>query len=432
MTSHLATSSMRTDTSDLKNRRAALLGPAYRLFYEPDPLHIVRGEGAWLWDAHGRRYLDAYNNVASIGHCNPSVVNAIAEQAAVLNTHTRYLHDLILDYAEQLLATTPQEIDRLMLTSSGSEANDLALRIAQYSTGASGVIATCTAYHGGTLAVAQFSPSLGSGNPIGDHVRLVDPPRAVEGDEARVRFGRDVEAAAEDLKQAGHGVGAIYLDSILASDGIFSQPPDAFVDAVTAVRDAGGLYIADEVQAGFGRTGEMWGFSQRGLVPDMITLGKPMGNGHPIAGLMLRSDYADGFGQSMRYFNTLAGNPVSCAAALAVLSALKQPGTLENVRVHGRALHAELESIAANASQVREVSGTGLFFGAAIVDPGTNAPDGVTAAKIVARMKADGVLVGVTGPEANVLKIRPPLIVGPDEISMISRALNSALDSLTD
>src|SRR5579862_7016317 len=235
--------------ADLVRRRAGSLGPAYRLFYA-EPLHIVRGEGVWLFDAAGTRYLDAYNNVASVGHCHPHVVQAICKQAATLATHTRYLHEGILNYAERLLATFPDVVSHLMLTCTGSEANDLALRIARAATGNTGIIVTDTAYHGVTAQVAEISPSLGPHVPRGPHVRTVPGPS----DGQHRDFATAVSAAIEDLKENGLGIAALVCDTIFSSDGVVAGPKGFLREAVDRVQAAGGLFIADEVQAGFGRT----------------------------------------------------------------------------------------------------------------------------------------------------------------------------------
>ena len=259
-------------------RRARLLGPAYRLFYET-PVHFVRGEGVWLYDADGQRYLDCYNNVASLGHCHPHVVAATARQSAIYASHTRYLNDIVLDYAEHLLATFPAELCHVMFTCTGSEANDLALRIAFAHTGGTGVIVTENAYHGVTLATASLSPSLGAGVPLGAHVRTVPAPTDA------ASFAADVQAAIADLTRHGIQPAALLVDTIFSSDGVHADPPGFLKPAAEAIRAAGGLFIADEVQPGFARTGEaMWGFQRHGLIPDMVSMGKPMGNGYPVAG----------------------------------------------------------------------------------------------------------------------------------------------------
>jgi 4-aminobutyrate aminotransferase-like enzyme len=271
-------------------RRQRLLGPAYRLFYA-NPVHVVRGEGVWLYDPEGAAYLDMYNNVASVGHCHPNVVAALSRQAAVLNTHTRYLHETILDYAGKLLGYFPQELAHVMFTCTGSEANDLALRVAKAHTGGTGVIVTQLAYHGTTAATAELSPSLGPSMPLGGHVRTVPAPDAYRGDEGDVggAFARHVREAIGDLRARGIRPAALLVDTIFSSDGVYGDPPGFLAPAVAEIRAAGGLFIADEVQPGFGRTGgQMWGFERHGLVPDIVTLGKPMGNGHPVAGMVAR------------------------------------------------------------------------------------------------------------------------------------------------
>src|SRR5438445_7425363 len=269
-------------------RRKRLLGPAYRLFYE-QPVQFVRGEGVWLYDPAGNAYLDAYNNVASVGHCHPHVVQAIARQAAVLNTHTRYLHETVLDYAEKLLATFPAEIGQIMFTCTGSEANDLALRVARTCTGGTGFIVTEAAYHGVTSALVELSPSLGLSLPEGSHARLVPAPSsAADGGDV---FAHHVRAALSDMKKSGIRPAALLVDTIFSSDGVFADPPGFLRPAVEAARAEGALFIADEVQPGFGRSGgQMWGFAHHGLVPDLVTMGKPMGNGHPVAGMAARPE----------------------------------------------------------------------------------------------------------------------------------------------
>ena len=237
-------------------RRARVLGPSYRLFYE-HPVHVVRAEGVHLYDEAGNAYLDVYNNVPAVGHCHPRVVAAQSQQAALLNTHTRYLYDIILTYAEKLLGTFPASLSNVMFTCTGSESSDLALRVARSFTGNSGIIVTANAYHGLTAAVAEASPSLGAGVPLGNHVRVVAAPDAYRMGAAQLaqRFGAEVQAAIADLQRHGIRPAALIFDTIFSSDGILSDPPGFIAPAVAAVRAAGGVFIADEVQPGFGRTG---------------------------------------------------------------------------------------------------------------------------------------------------------------------------------
>ena len=301
-------------TTAMIAQRKALLGPAYRLMYER-PLHFVRGEGVWLFDPEGNAYLDAYNNVTSIGHCQPHVVEAIRQQVGILATNTRYLHGAPLDYARRLLATMPAEIGHLMFTCTGSDANDLAVRIARAYTGGTGIVVTETAYHGITQAVAEFSPSLGKSVNLGAHVRTVPAPDSYRSTDAAGEFTAAVRAALADLQRHGIRPALFICDGIFASDGVFDAR-GVIKGAVDAVHEAGALYIADEVQSGFGRTGDaMWGFQRHDVIPDLVTMGKPMGNGFPVAGVAARPEVLADFGAKARYFNTFGGNAVAVAAA---------------------------------------------------------------------------------------------------------------------
>src|SRR5436190_7626555 len=348
-------------TRDLIARRSRLLGPAYRLFYD-QPVQFVRGEGVWLYDAAGHSYLDAYNNVASVGHCHPQIVQAIARQAAVLNTHTRYLHETVLDFAEKLLSTFPPEIGHVMFTCTGSEANDLALRVARTCTGGTGFIVTANAYHGVTSALTELSPSLGLPLPEGSHVRLVPAPGSAAN--AGEVFAGHVSDALADMKNSGIRPAALLVDTIFSSDGVFADPPGFLRPAVEAVRKEGALFVADEVQPGFGRCGgAIWGFARHGLVPDLVTMGKPMGNGHPVAAMAARPELLAEFGRRSRYFNTFGGNPVSAAAGIAVLDVIESEGLIANAQRVGAYLLNQFRQLQARHPLISEVRGAGLFFG---------------------------------------------------------------------
>ncbi len=317
-------------TESLLERRYRVLGRNSPLFYER-PLHLVRGEGVWLWDEAGNRYLDAYNNVPHVGHCHPHVVEAMAKQAATLNTHTRYLHEGVVDYAERLTATFDPSLSMAMLVCTGSEANELALRISNVITGGAGVICTNFAYHGNTKAVAQIGTVFPPPEGFGPHIRAIPPPdtyrgiHGLSGDALEDAYVEEVRAAIESLQANGIRLAAMLICTLFSSEGLPNVPPGFMKRAMDLVRKAGGLYIADEVQGGFGRVGHhMWGHEQYGVVPDLVTLGKPMGNGHPIAGVVGRADLIQEFGNRTMYFNTFAGNPVSCAAANAVLDVLER------------------------------------------------------------------------------------------------------------
>lgn len=397
----------------LIGRRQAVLGPAYKLFYA-HPVHIVRGEGVWLYDPDGTPYLDAYNNVPSVGHGHPRVVEAIARQAATLNTHTRYLHEGIVRYSEQLLATYPDAISHVMYTCTGSEAVDLALRLARWHTRGVGFIVTRNAYHGVTSAAVEISPSMGPDVPLGRQVWTVpapDPYRAAEGEEAGATLARHVSSAIADMRRHGVPFAGLIADMILSTDGIVAEPKGFFCQAAAVVREAGGLVIADEVQPGFGRTGEgMWGFQRHGIVPDLAVMGKPMGNGMPIAGVAMRPDIIAAFGQAVRYFNTFGANTVSIAAAQAVLDIIRDERLIEHSATVGAYLRAGLSRIAATDARLGDVRGAGLFIGAELVtDPVSKQPDGPLALKVVNRLREKHVLISAAGPFGNVLKIRPPL-----------------------
>lgn len=414
-------------------RREKVLGPAYRLFYEK-PLHLVRGEGVFLYDAAGEKYLDAYNNVASLGHCHPRVVEAITRQTAILNTHTRYLHEGIVDYAEALTATFPAGLDQAMFTCTGSEANDLALRIARFVTGGTGIVATELAYHGLTGAVAEFSPSLGEAVTLGAHVRTVPAPDSYRNAPGEVmeKFGRDVAAAIADLKRHGIRPAMLIADTIFSSDGIFAGPAGFLKPAVDAIHAAGGLFVADEVQPGFGRTGEaMWGFERHGVSPDMVTIGKPMGNGYPMAGVVLRPEVIAGFGPSARYFNTFGGNPVAAAAGRAVLDTIREEGLRENALAVGRHLRDGLASLAGRHDAIGDVRGAGLFIGVEIVaDRAEKRADAALTTRIVNGLRERRVLISASGPRANVLKIRPPLVFSRANADTLVSALDDVLKGL--
>lgn len=410
-------------------RRERVLGPAYRLFYER-PVHFVRGEGVWLYDAEGRPYLDAYNNVASVGHGNPAVLEAIARQAATLNTHTRYLHENILTYAEALTATCPDELSQVMFTCTGSEANDLAVRIARNYTGGSGIIVTSHAYHGVTATVAEFSPSLGPNVDLGPHVRTVAPPdSALPAGDIEAAFARSVEAAILDLDQHGIKPAMLIVDTIFSSDGVIADPPGFLRSAVAAFRKAGGIFVADEVQAGFGRTGDgMWGFLRHGLIPDLVTVGKPMGNGYPMGGLIARPEIIADFGRNARYFNTFGGGPVAAAAGQAVLDVITQQDLIANARQVGQYLKAELQALSSRSPLIGDVRGAGLFVGVDVFEG--EKPSAIAAARIVNALRERQVLISASGPHANVLKIRPPLVFSQDNANHFLETFEKAMKAV--
>jgi 4-aminobutyrate aminotransferase-like enzyme len=411
------------DRASILARRARVLAPTYRLFYE-QPLELVRAEGVWMYDAQGRRYLDAYNNVPVVGHCQPTVVEAIARQARTLNTHTRYLAELPLQLGEQLLATMPSELGNVVYTCTGSEANDLAVRVSKAVTGGTGFIVTDFSYHGVTDVLSGMSPE--DGGPLGPGVYAVPSPAAPGGPAA---FAGHVGECLERMRHDGVSVAALLVDTIFSSDGVFADPQGFLADAVRHVQTAGGLFIADEVQPGFGRLGEtMWGFQRHGVVPDLVTMGKPMGNGHPVAAVAARADIFARFAKRRHYFNTFGGNSVSCAAALAVLEVIREGKLLENARRTGEHLLRGLRALAQRTPAIAAVRGAGLFLGVELrANPVSGLNGAAEAKRVVNGMCRRGVLIGSTGRNADVLKIRSPLVLEIAHADQLLEALEQTL-----
>lgn len=425
------------DTQALLARREKLLGKNTSIFYE-NPVHLVRGEGVWLWDADGKRYLDCYNNVPHVGHCHPYVVDAICRQASTLNTHTRYLHEGILNYVERLLGYFDDSLDAAILTCTGSEANDIALRMAQAVTGKTGVIATDFTYHGNTTAVSQLSTRMPPVGGYGGHVRHVSAPDSyrplggVAGEPFAAAFTAEVEKAIRSLDESGHGFSALIVDPFFANEGFPDLPKGFLTGAAEAVRKAGGLLIADEVQPGFGRTGDnMWGHQHAGIVPDVVTLGKPMGNGHPIAGVVAGSETLNAFRKAFRYFNTFGGNPVSCAAGMAVLEVLEDEKLVENAKNVGKYAKDGLVRLAQKHSVIGDVRGSGLFFGAELVlDRAEKTPAPELATRLINEMRKRGVLMGKLGIHQCATKIRPPMPFTTENADLLIGTLDDVLTAL--
>jgi 4-aminobutyrate aminotransferase-like enzyme len=423
-------SAVSTDLREAVARRLRSFGSASVLFYQ-EPLRMERAEGVWMYDADGRRYLDLYNNVPSVGHSHPRVVEAICKQVGLLNTHTRYLNDVVDLYAERLLATFPDAIDRLVLTCTGSEANDLALRIAQAATGGTGFIVTETAYHGNTAAVTDVSPSSRPGQALPPHVRAIPAPemfRCAGGDPGQ-RFAASVTTAIADLKRNGIRFAGLLVDTIFSSDGVYADPPGFLTAAVEAVRAHGGIFIADEVQPGFGRTGaSLWGFARHDVVPDIVTMGKPMGNGFPMGGIATRAALLDRFTAEAKYFNTFGGNPVAAAAGLAVLDTIRDEGLTENAFRVGDYLMDGLREIGNRHIQIGDVRGAGLFIGLELVyDRETKAPAPEIASDLINTLRQRRILLGAAGPYGNTLKIRPPLCFTKYNADMFITACDEVL-----
>lgn len=419
---------------DLVARRRALLGPNVSTFYD-EPVHLVRGEGVWLWDAEGRRYLDCYNNVPHVGHCNPRVVEAICRQAATLNTHTRYLHEGILDYVERLTATYEDPLKTAILTCTGSEANDIALRMAEAMTGKRGIIATDATYHGNTTLVSHLSksnvPEVGFGlGQCFQHVEAPDSYRIPDPDGQR--FAAKVQEAIEDLEKSGIGFAALIVCPLFLNEGFPSQAGGWLKPAAEAVRCAGGLLICDEVQSGFGRSGtHFWAHQKQGVIPDIVTMGKPMGNGHPVAGLVTSAEIMARFRKSFRYFNTFGGNPVSSAAAMAVLEELQEKNLQAHAEKIGLLAHRRLTELADKYKIIGDVRQSGMVFGAEFVlDRESKKPAVAFADQVVNQMRHRGVILSKLGRHKNTLKIRPPMPFAEEHLDLLMTTLDDVIGEL--
>jgi 4-aminobutyrate aminotransferase-like enzyme/Ser/Thr protein kinase RdoA (MazF antagonist) len=400
-------------TEELTRRRRRLLGAALTDLTYEHPVHVVRGQGVWLFDANGRRLLDAYNNVPVVGHCHPRVTEAVVGQSRRLNTHSRYLYEPLIEVAERLAASMPPGtgLDTVMLVNSGSEANELAWRLATATTGNSGAIVTEHAYHGVTAAVSDLSPEEWPDGYRAAATELVAP----------LRLEEDMPRAIERLEASGAGLTATFLDCGFTSDGIHMPSPESLAAVVEGTHAAGGLFVADEVQAGHGRSGEhLWTFASYGISPDLVTLGKPMGNGYPVAAVVARSEIVDRFATQRRVFSTFGGNPVAARAALAVLDVIEDERLVENAGRVGARLRIALEELRGHSS-ITAVRGRGLLIGVEL-------PNAASAERVVNALRDDGILIGRTGRDGNVLKIRPPLVFRDDHGDLLVEALGRALD----
>jgi 4-aminobutyrate aminotransferase-like enzyme len=415
-------------------QRANLFGAASVLFYDK-PLNFVRGKGCWLYDADGTAYLDAYNNVPSVGHCHPHVAEAAARQLSELNIHNRYLHPGIIEYAERLIMTLPGTLSNITFTCTGSESNDLALRLAATFTGARGVIVTESAYHGNTALVTEVSPTLNRNAPSAPFVRLIPAPDSYRVPPERLSetFAGHVTAAIADLESCGAGFSALLVDSIFSSDGVFADPPGFMRAAIDAVHRAGGMFIADEVQCGFGRTGaSMWGFERHGVLPDVVTMGKPMGNGYPVGAVVTRPEILDAFCAKFGYFNTFAGSPVAAAVGHAVLDVIQREGLMENALRVGARLKRDFQELARRHPAIADVRGAGLYIGIELVEgssgrSGTPAPAPALTKAVLNGLRERRVLIGAAGGYGSVLKIRPPLCFSAANADQLVAALDDTL-----
>ena len=421
----------------LLGRRREALNPALSLSYR-QPLKIARGYLHYLYDEVGQPYLDCVNNVPHVGHSHPRVARAAQDQMALLNTNTRYLHDSIVMYAEALAATLPEPLSVCFFVNSGSEANELALRLATAYTGGTDFLVIDHAYHGHTTALIEISPYKfagpgGRGQPA--HVEVAEMPDGYRGApggfgaEAGEYFARSVAKAVDNIRARGRRPAAFFAEGIMGCGGQMPLPDSYLKRAYAFVREAGGVCVADEVQTGFGRVGShFWSFELSGVVPDIVTLGKPMGNGHPLGAVVTTPAIAAAFNRGMEYFNTFGGNPVSCAVGLEVLQIIKDERLQGNALEIGSYWLARLRALSEQHSIIGQARGSGLFLGVELVrDRGSLEPADWEAAYIVERLKGRGILASTEGPHHNVLKLKPPLIFRRADVDLFVDVLGEVL-----
>lgn len=396
--------------------RAAHLGRGMSLSYN-EPIQMVRGMGTYLIDQYGKKYLDTVNNVAHVGHEHPAVVKAGQEQMALINTNTRYLHENINSCARELLETLPPELCVVHFVNSGSEANELALRMAKAVTGQKDILASASGYHGNTNACVdissyKFDGKGGSGCPENTYIfPLPDTFRGkYKGENAASEYAGEVKNQIDIIKQKGRSPAAFIIEPIISCGGQIELPEGFLSESYKLTREAGGLCISDEVQVGCGRLGKsFWGFQLHHVIPDIITIGKPLGNGHPVAAVVCTKRVADKFANGMEYFNTFGGNPVSCAIASEVLKTVKTYKLQANALAVGDYLKTKLMELARTFPVLADIRGQGLFLGIELTDKVLN-PLAEQTLYLANRMKDFGILMSVDGPDHNVLKIKPPIV----------------------
>lgn len=431
------------DNSDMDHRSAAgllarrerLLGAGVTTFYE-DPVHIVRGEGVWLFDAAGRRYLDVYNNVPCVGHANPRVVDAMRRQTETLNVHSRYLHEGVLDYAERLTDLHADPITTVVFTCSGTEANEVAIQMARAATGGRGLICTDAAYHGNSTEVRkltrlhrQESPEFRS-IPVPQRYRPIRD--GLSGEELTEAYLSLLQEQIDGFAADGVPFAGALFCPILANEGLPDIPPGFMSRATEMVRAAGGLLICDEVQAGFARTGRWWGYEASGFVPDIAVMGKPMGNGLPLAGVAASAELVNAFRSKTRYFNTFASSPLQAAVGQAVIDVIEDEDLTASVTAVGSYLRERLRAIGRETPAVAEVRGHGLFIGIEWVkDRGSKDPDPDGAEEVMNRLRRAGFLMGRSGQHGNVLKVRPPLVFGREHADLFLEGFAAAVSTPT-
>ena len=423
--------------NNIINNRKKYLAPSFSLSYD-EPLHIIRGKGQYLYDSSGEEYLDAVNNIAHVGHCHPRVIEAANIQNKLLNTNTRYLHNSVLNYAKNLSRTLPDELEVCYFTNSGSESNDLALRMARLYKNSHESIVLSGAYHGHTASLIDISPYKfygPGGNGKQDFVHVLPMPDNFRG-EHKLK-GAQYEQYYIDLlkktitkiRQEGKQLAVFIVEPIMGCGGQIILPSKFMAEAFNIVKGAGGLCIVDEVQIGFGRVGShFWGFERSGVIPDIITLGKPIGNGHPLSVVITKKEIAEVFNNGMEYFNSFGGNPVSCEIGQTVLDIIKEEDLQTNAYETGNYLLSGLKDLKNKHNIIGDVRGSGLFIGVELIKNYESMhPAADETELVVNQMKQKGVLISSDGPDHNVLKIKPPLVFNKNNADYLLESLDAVM-----
>ena len=424
--------------NQLLELRKKYLSPSLSLSYDK-PLHIVRAKGQFLYDSKGDRYLDAVNNIQHVGHCHPKVVSAASEQYGILNTNTRYLDETVINYAKDLTNYLPNGLTTCFFTNSGSESNDLALRLARTATDSKETIVLDGAYHGHVSSLIDISPYKhnskgGSGPP--SYVHTVPMPDSYRGkyrrEEALTGYIDELKNILYSIKKNGKNISAFVVESIMGCGGQLILPDGFLERAFELVRDEGGVCIADEVQIGFGRVGsKFWGFETANVQPDIVTMGKSMGNGHPLSVVVTKKQIADKFNNGMEYFNSFGGNPVSCAVGKAVLNVIEDEKLQQNAHKVGEYLLKELKQLQGEFPLIGQVRGMGLFIGIELIKEKSKLiPAHAEAEKVVNEMMRKRILLSTDGPDHNVIKIKPPMVFSTENADELVLNLSEVLGNM--
>ena len=424
-----------SDRNRLQKLRKKYLSQSFSLSYN-EPLHLIRGRGQYLYDSKGNEYLDAVNNIQHVGHSHPKVTEAANEQFKKLNTNTRYLDKTILDYARALTDKLPRNLNKCYFTNSGSESNDLALRIARNHSNSKETIVLEGAYHGHVTSLIEISPYKhdgpgGKGPPEYVHVvPMPDPFRGIyRGQSSGLKYAAEVKTILDEIRSDNKRVSAFIFEPILGCGGQIIPPNDFLSSSFKMVRDNNGVCIADEVQVGFGRMGEsFWGFETQDIVPDIVTLGKSIGNGHPLSVVVTSEDLSNEFNNGMEYFNSFGGNPVSCAIGHAVLKVIEEEELQKNAFRVGNELKTLLNEVKSVHDIIGDVRGKGLFLGIEIIkDLETLEPDKQVTHKIVNEMRNRKILLSSDGPDHNVIKVKPPMVFNSSNALFLVETLDKVL-----